>query len=130
MASNVAPSMAPELAPSLAEVRFVHQVPEPALMGNHPEPWPFVPDVMAFIPGMSYTCPVDPSFYSAGPPNLFFAGPDLHGPVFSSPPPPQPQPQPQPQLLVPTFRRSRWQDDADYGSFPTIEPCTTEPMKQ
>ena len=133
MAPAVVSSMAPEVVPSVApEIRFVHRVPEPALLGNRSDPWPpFDPDVMAFIPGISYTNPVDPSFYGPGPPNLLLHGPDMHGPTFSSTPlPPQPPPQPLPQSSGSTFRRSRWQDDADYGPFPPVEPCTTEPMKQ
>lgn len=133
MAPEVVSSMAPEVVPSVApEIRLFHQVPEPALLGNRSDPWPpFNPAVIAFIPGISYTNPVDPSFYGASPPNLIAPGPDMHGPTFSSTPlPPLPSPQPLAQSSGSTFRRSRWQDDADYVPFPHIEPCTTEPMKQ
>ena len=134
MAPNVVQSMAPEVIPSVAPViRYLHEVPEPALLGNRAEAWPpFNSDLMEIIPGISYTSPVDPSFYDAGPTNLLLPGPDMHGPTFTSTPLPPQQPPPPlpPQSSGSTFRRSRWQDDADYGPFPPIEPCTTEPMKQ
>ena len=135
MAAEVVQSMAPEVVPLVAPViKLIHQVPEPALFGNRSDAWPlFNSDVMAIIPGISYTNPVDPSFYGAGPTNLILPGPDMHGPTFTTTPlPPQPQPPPPlpPQSSRSTFRRSRWQADPHYGPFPPIEPCTTEPMKQ
>lgn len=142
MAPEVVPSMAPAVGSSMAtevvppvapEIRLFHQMPEPALLGNRADPWPpFDQDVMAFIPGISYTSPVDPSFYGAGASNVLLPGPDMHGPTFSSTPlPPQPPPpQPLPKSSGSSFRRSVWQDETDYGPFSPVEPCTTEPMKQ
>ena len=98
------------------QIRLVQKMPEPALYGNFADPWSFPPDVMTFIPGISYTGPVDASFYGDTPANLLLPGPDL-----PRPPPPPPEP---------AFRRSVWQDDVDYDSYLPIEPCTTEPMKQ
>lgn len=97
------------------QIRLVQKMPEPALFGNFADPW-FPQDLMTFIPGISYTGPVDASFYDDSPANLLLPGPD----------PPRPPPPPR----EPAFRRSVYQDDVDYDSYLPIEPCQTEPMKQ